>query len=120
MAAHGTQRFIPVRGTVRAKPYFSGAAALVFVCSITGAIAPSYEVDGIGGRLDPTPEVPPLLYIGRRGRDTERAIELADCVPSLLHDMRNRLILAIVQILPPWFALTSTLVYHVSPCGPPP
>ena len=37
---------------VHANPYSSGAAALVFVCSITGAVAPSYEVDGIGGRLD--------------------------------------------------------------------
>ena len=50
MVAHETQRFILVRGMVRAKPYSSGAAALVFVCSITGAVAPSYEVDGIGGR----------------------------------------------------------------------
>jgi hypothetical protein len=47
---HMRQRFILVQGTVCAKPYSSGAAALVFVCSITGAIAPSYEVDGIGGR----------------------------------------------------------------------
>ena len=39
-----------------------------------GAVAPSYEVDGIGGRLDPVPEVPTLLYIGRRGRVTERTI----------------------------------------------
>jgi hypothetical protein len=69
---------------VHAKPYFSGAAALEFVCSITRAIAPSYKVDGIGGRLDPTPEVPTLLYIGRRGRVIERAIRLTDCVPSLL------------------------------------
>ena len=81
---------------VHANPYSSGAAALVFVCSITGAIAPSYEVDGIGGRLDPEPEVPTLLYIGRRGRVTERAIGLIDCVPSLLHDTRNILILVIV------------------------
>ena len=81
---------------MHAKPYSSGMAALIFVCSIIGTVAPSYEVDGIGGRLDPMPEVPPLLYIGRRGRDIERAIELADCVPSLLHDMCNRLILAIV------------------------
>ena len=35
---------------MRAKPYSSGAAALVFVCSIIGAIASSYEVDGIGGK----------------------------------------------------------------------
>ena len=64
---------------VRAKPYSSGAAALVFVCSITGAVAPSYEVDGIGGRLDPMPEVPTLLFIRRRCRVTERAIGLTDC-----------------------------------------
>ena len=64
---------------VRTNPYSSGAAALVFVCSITRAIAPSYEVDGIGGRLDPEPEVPTLLYIGRRGRVTERMIGLIDC-----------------------------------------
>ena len=49
--------------------------------------------------MAPESEVPTLLYIGRRGRVTERAIGLTDCVPSLLHDMRNRLILAIVQIL---------------------
>ena len=96
MVAHETQRFILVQGAGRAKPYSSGATALVFVCSITEAIAPNYEVDGICGRLDPMPEVPTLLYIGRRGRVTRRVIELADCVPSLLHDMRNRLILAIV------------------------
>jgi hypothetical protein len=59
-------------------------AALVFVCSIIGAIAPSYEVDGIDGRLDPKPKVPNLLYIGRRGRVTERVIGLTDYVPSLL------------------------------------
>jgi hypothetical protein len=69
---------------VHANPYSSGAAALVFVCSITGIIAPSYEIDGIGGRLDLKPEVPTLLYIGRRGRVTERVIRLTDCVPSLL------------------------------------
>ena len=63
---------------VHANPYSSGAAALVFVCSITGVVAPSYEVDGKGGRLDPMPEVPTLLYIGWRGRVTERAIGLPD------------------------------------------
>jgi hypothetical protein len=120
MVTHETQRFLLVWGTVRAKPYSSDAAALVFVCSITGAVAPSYEVDGICGRLDPMPKVPILLYIGRRGRVIERAIGLVDCVPSLLHDMRNRLILAIIQIHPPWFALISKLVDRVSPWGPPP
>ena len=63
---------------VHANPYSSGAAALVFVCSITGDVAPSYEVDGIGGRLDLKPEVPTLLYIGRRGRVIEREIGLRD------------------------------------------
>ena len=69
-------------------------------------------------KMDLVSKVPTLLYIGRRGRVTERAIGLTDCVPSLLHDMRNRLTLAIVQILPPWFALISMLVDRVSPCGP--
>jgi hypothetical protein len=69
--------------------------------------------------MDPELEVPTLLYIGRRGRVTERAIELRDLIPSLLQDMRNRMILAIVEIHPPWLALTSTLVDRVSPCGPP-
>ena len=96
MVAHETQRFILVRDAMRAKPYSCGAATLVFICSITGVVAPSYEVDGIGGRLDPEPEVPTLLYIGRRGRVTERAIGVIDCVPSLLHDTRNILILVIV------------------------
>jgi hypothetical protein len=52
MVAHETQRFIPVRGAVRTNPY-SSVAALVFVCSIIGDVAPSYEIDRIGGRLDP-------------------------------------------------------------------
>ena len=50
MVAHETQRFILVQSTGRANPYSSGAAALVFVWPITGAIAPRYEVGGIGGR----------------------------------------------------------------------
>jgi len=87
MVAHETQRFILVRGVVHANPYSSGAATLVFVCSITEVIAPSYEVDGIGGRLDPEPEVSTLLYIGRRGRVTERVIERTDYVPSLLQQI---------------------------------
>ena len=114
MVAHETQRFILVQGMVRAKPYSSGATALVFVCSITEAIAPNYEVDGICGRLDPMPEVPTLLYIGRRGRVTERVIGLTDCFLVCY----NRLILAIVQIRPPWFTLISTLVDRINPCGP--
>ena len=91
---------------VHANTYSSGAAALIFICSITRAVAPSYEVDGIGGRLDPEPKVPTLLYIGRRGRVTERTIRLTDCFLVCYY----RLILAIVQIRQPWFALTPTLV----------
>jgi hypothetical protein len=49
------------------------------------------------------------------GRVTKRAIELTDCFLVCY----NRLILAIVQIRLPWFALISTLVDRVSPCGPP-
>ena len=64
---------------MRANPYSSGAAALVFVCSITWVVAPNYEEDGIGGRLDPEPEVPTLLYIGRGGRVIVRAFRLTDC-----------------------------------------
>jgi hypothetical protein len=70
MVAHETQRFILVQGVVHANPYSSGAAALVFICSITVAVASCYEIDGIGGRLDPAPEVPILLYIDMRGRVT--------------------------------------------------
>jgi hypothetical protein len=33
------------------------------------------------------PEVPTLLYIGRRGRVIERTIGLIDCVPSLLQQI---------------------------------
>ena len=87
MVAYETQRFILVRSAVRANTYSSGAAALVFVCSITGVVAPSYEVDGICGRLDPRPEVPTLLYIGRRGRVTETTIGLTDCIPSLFQQI---------------------------------
>jgi hypothetical protein len=100
---------------MRANLYFNGAVALVFICSITGVITPSYEVDGIGRRLDPEPKIPTLLYIGRRGRVTERTIELTYCFLVCY----NRLIIAIVQIRPPWFALISTLVDRVSPCGSP-
>jgi hypothetical protein len=115
MVAHGTQRFILVRGAVHAKPYSSGAAALVFICLIIGAVAPSYEVDGIGIRLDSEPEVPTLFYIGRRVRVTERMIGLTDCFLVCY----NRLILTVVQIYPSWFVLISTLVDRVSPCKPP-
>jgi hypothetical protein len=87
VVAHEIQGFILVRGIVYANPYCSGAAALVFVCSITKVVAPSYEVDGIGERLDPEPEVSTLLYIGRRGRITERTIGLTDCVFGLLQQI---------------------------------
>ena len=92
MVAHETQRFILVWDVVHAYPYSSGAATLVFICSITRAVAPSYEVDGIGGRLDPEPEVPSILYIGRRGRITERAIGLT----YYFLVCYNRLIIAII------------------------
>ena len=37
--------------------------------------------------VDPEPEVPTLLYIGRRDRVTGTAIELTDCVSSLLQQI---------------------------------
>ena len=56
MVVHETQESILVRDVVRANPYSSGAAALVFVYSITGAVAPSYKVDWNGGVLSiPSP-----------------------------------------------------------------
>ena len=79
MVAHEIQRFILVQGTVRANPYFSGAVALVFVCSITGVVAPSYEVDWNRWKMGPEPKLSTFLYIGRRGRVTERAIGLTNC-----------------------------------------
>jgi hypothetical protein len=82
---------------VHTNPYSSGVAALVFVCSVTGVVAHSYEVDGIGGRLDTKPEVLTLLYIGRRDRVIERTIGLT----YYFLVCYNRLILAIVQIRPP-------------------
>jgi hypothetical protein len=87
MVAHGTQGFILVQGVVYVNPYCSGAATLVFVCSITKTVTPSYKVDGIGERLNPEPEVPTLLYIGRKGRITERTIGLIDCVLGLLQEI---------------------------------
>ena len=68
---------------VHANPYSSGTAALIFLCSITEAVAHSYEVDGISGRLNSEFKVPILLYIGRRGRviEDDRANIL---FPSLL------------------------------------
>jgi hypothetical protein len=45
MVAHEIQGFILVRGMWHAKPYSGGAAALVFICSVTVVVAPSYEVD---------------------------------------------------------------------------
>jgi hypothetical protein len=69
--------------------------------------------------MDPEPEVPTLLYIGRGGRVTERAIGLTDWFPSLLHGMHNKLVLAIVQIRLSWLVLISTLVDCASLCWPP-
>jgi len=63
------------------------------------------------------PEVPTLLYIGRRGRVTERAIGLIDYVPSLLQQIDPSYHPERTIVL--WFALISTLVDRVSPCGPP-
>ena len=69
--AHETLGFILVWGVVHAKPYSSGAAALlVFVCSITGTVAPSYEVDwneemGVIVNVPITRSLPPPLYIAR-------------------------------------------------------
>jgi hypothetical protein len=54
MVTHETQRFIMVWGAVHAKSYSSGAVALVFVCLITGSIAPSYVIDWNGGRWIPS------------------------------------------------------------------
>jgi hypothetical protein len=67
--------------------------------------------------LDPEPEVPTLLYIGRRGRVIERAIGLTDCFLVCYTICANRKILAIVQKRPPWLALISMLVDGVSPRG---
>jgi hypothetical protein len=65
MVAHETQGFIQVRDVVRINSYSSGATALVFVCLITGVVAPSYVVDWNRWNLDLEPEIPTLLYIGR-------------------------------------------------------
>jgi len=78
MVAHETQRFILVRGAMRANPYSSGVAALVFICSITGLLLLA-TCRCNRSKMDPEPEVPTLLYIGRKGRVTERAIGLIDC-----------------------------------------
>ena len=50
--------------------------------------------------MDPEPDVPTLLYIGRIGRVTERVIGLTYCVPSLLQ-----------QIDPSYHPDMPTLVY---------
>jgi hypothetical protein len=55
----------------------------------------------------------------QRGGVTERVIRLTGWILGLLHDMRNRLILTIVQICLSWLALISMLVDRASPCGPP-
>ena len=70
--------------------------------------------------MDPEPEVPTLLYIGRRGRVTERAIGLIYCFIVCYTICETEKIIAIVQIRLPWFALISTLVDAVNPRGPSP
>jgi hypothetical protein len=65
--------------------------------------------------LDPDLEVPALLYIDRGGKVTTRAIEPTYWIPSLLHGMRNRLNLAIVQIRLSWLALVFALIDRLSP-----
>jgi hypothetical protein len=53
MVAHETPGFILVQGTTCAKPYSSCIVAdLVFVYSVTGAVAPSYVVDGKKNEID--------------------------------------------------------------------
>jgi hypothetical protein len=47
MVAPETQRFILIQGAVCAKPNSNGVAALIFVCTITGVVAPSYEYIGM-------------------------------------------------------------------------
>ena len=77
------QIFILVQGVVLANPYSSGAAALVFICSIIGLLLLA-TCRWSRWNMDLVPKVPTLLYIGRRGRVIERVIRLTDCVPSLL------------------------------------
>jgi hypothetical protein len=51
------------------------AALLVFICSVTGAVALSYVIDGMkGNEMDPDREVPSPPYIGRGSRFTRRTI----------------------------------------------
>ena len=71
----------------------------------------------VEGWIDPELEVPTLLYIGRRGRVTERAIGLIDYVPSLLQQIDPSYHPERTIVL--WFALISTLVDCISPCRPP-
>jgi hypothetical protein len=40
---------------MHAKPYSSGVAGLVFIYSITGVVAPSYDVVWCGGGLKMSP-----------------------------------------------------------------
>jgi len=63
--------------------------------------------------MDPDREVPALLYIDRGGRVTMRVIGLTYWIPSLLREIRNRLILAIIQICLSWIFL-SCLGLHVN------
>jgi predicted naringenin-chalcone synthase len=55
MVVHETQGFILIRGVMHAKPYSSGDAALVFIYSITGVVAPSYDIVWCGGGLKMSP-----------------------------------------------------------------
>ena len=48
MVAHEAQDLYQFRHVRCPSPVGGGAALLVFICSVTGAAAPSYEVDGIG------------------------------------------------------------------------
>jgi hypothetical protein len=68
---------------------------------------------------DPRVRLHPLQFI-TEVEDDSQTIGLTNYVPSLLHDMRNRLILVIIQIHPSWFALISTLVDRVNLCEPSP
>ena len=71
---------------MRAKPYSSGAAALVFICSIIRVVAPSYEVDGICGRWIPcSRSLPSFIKEGEVG--LQRAIGLINCFSSLLQQI---------------------------------
>jgi hypothetical protein len=77
MVAHETQGLYWFRTRWCAKPYSNGDAALVFLCSIIGVVAPSYIVDWNGGRWILSQRSLPS-FIGRGGRVTMRTIRLTD------------------------------------------